>query len=321
MNANGYSKNRPSPRLNCVISGTCLRVGALAALGSGTGIQVTSAVRVHDRDLEQAAREVRVVVRREAVEAAVALVLGLVDALADRIDAGRLVRERPSAGRHDGRLLAEDVAFPREALAVLLAREPRVPRRLAAGAVGLGPVEDAVGVRSACGVLVEPDRERAALTGQRRLGVHHQDPAAVLLRVRRRSVGEDGHREGGPRHREVASPDQPRLEAVGKAEAVGVRRPEVAVRAGAGPRLARERAAQERGVEAERSSGYGACLDEAPCGSASRDQTAAREAEVVKNSLAQVHGGRGAHREQHAEVADVAVDQQQRAPRSGTGRP
>ena len=223
MNANGYSKKRPSPRLNCVMSGTCLRVGALAALGSGTGAQVTrpfaSTIATSSRPL----REVGVVVRREAVEAAVALVLGLVDALADRIDARRLVRERPERRQLDRGLLAEDVAVPCVALVVLLARQPGVPRRLAAGAVALGPGEDPVGVDD-LRVLVEPDRERAALSGQRVLGVHRQDPAAVGLGVRGRAVREDRHREGGSRDREVASPDQARLEPAREAEAVCVRR-------------------------------------------------------------------------------------------------
>jgi hypothetical protein len=116
------------------------QVDAPGALRVGDAHPGDRAAGPDDRDLEDAALlQVRVVVRGEAVEAALAGVLGEVDALAGRVDRGRLVGEdahlgQPHCGRDAGR-----VALPHRALVGLLARQPRAPRRRPARAVLVRP--------------------------------------------------------------------------------------------------------------------------------------------------------------------------------------
>jgi len=145
---------------------------------------------------------------------------------------------------------ASRVALPHPPAVVLLAREPRAPRRRPARAVLARAVEDRVGVAD-LSARAEADRAGAALE---RLAVGYEDPAAVVGGKRRGAVGSEVPLVVGPRDDLTAAGDETALEALGQPQPVGVDRADRAV--GLAPRSqARrrtvERAAPERRPEAE----------------------------------------------------------------------
>jgi hypothetical protein len=140
---------------------------------------VRIAAGVDDGDLEHADGQVGVRGGGEPVEGAVALVLGEVHPTADRVDRGCLVRELPHRRQAQREVEPGGVALVDEPEEVLLARQPRAPRRGPAGAVVVGAGEHRVG-RHDVALGVEPHRAHAAV-GDRLLGVRDVDPAAVVL--------------------------------------------------------------------------------------------------------------------------------------------
>ena len=203
------------------------------------------------RHLEQATAEDAPDRRREAVEETVQAVLGEVEAPRDGIDGHGFVLEAAEGGPRHLRRESGGVALVDEAIAHLLAAEPGVPGSGTARAVATGAGADRVGVEGARAV-VEADRPDAA-EPEGQLAVRHVDVAA--------RHAEDGSAVGG------AVPDvtgagndltalrhDPRAEADGQREAVGVRQLQGTVgpgnaHAGGRPSRARPERRARRGAE------------------------------------------------------------------------
>ena len=219
---------------------------------------------VNDGDLERALGQVGIRLGCEAVEARIAEVLGQVQPFADGIGADRLVLEDPHRRALDGWLATVGIALPDGSLLVLLAGEPRSPRRRAARAVCLRAGEDPIGAFD-LPLVVEADRGSAAGAGQRHLGVGHQDPAVVLRRICGLTIGEEVPRIARVLHRDQATRDLPRAEAGGQHQPIGVGRPQrtVGPRAGLGRRCG-EGFTPEGGTERERPGADETAAYEAP---------------------------------------------------------
>ena len=184
--------------------------------------------RAH-RHLEQPRAQVGIVARREAVEAAIAFVLGQVDPLFAGVDARRLVGEDAHRRPRDSRRRPGWVALPDLAGIVFLAGEPLSPRCRPARAVGEGAGEDPVGTLDSA-VRAELDPRDPAGGRDRHLRVGDEDPAAVGPAVaaegreRRLPVGREVVRVGNASARDdgAAAGDLPRAKALGQRDPVGV---------------------------------------------------------------------------------------------------
>ena len=226
------SNQMPSPPSKRAAFATCSRVGA-GDRGSGRGPAPTSPAppgeptSTSSRPLERSGKSVG----REAVEAAVALVLGHVDALADRVDGGGLVVEEAHRRPVDARAGGRAGRTPRPG-------RRRTPRRRATCPTASArprswrSCRPGSGRRRDLAVGGEADRRRPGAARGERLGVRHEDPAAVVERVGRLPVREDVPRVGRARDGLSGARDLARLEARGQADAVGVWRPKRAVRPG-----------------------------------------------------------------------------------------
>ena len=241
---------RPSPPSNFVASGTCVRVVLpwVIRFGSGTARQVTELVGRDDRHLEQPAREIRVVDRREAIEAGVALVLGQVHALADGVHRRGLVGEVAERGPGNGGQDAGGIGLPDHSALVLLAGEPCAPWRGTAGAVEVRAGEDPVGALDRT-VGTEADGRGAAAGRGGCLGVRHQHMAVVGGAVGGGAVSGEVPGVGRPVHRLAAAGYLAAGEPLRQHEPGIVGRLERPVGAVPRARGRRQHVAQERGRE------------------------------------------------------------------------
>ncbi|KAG1648000.1 1,2-phenylacetyl-CoA epoxidase, subunit C [Nymphon striatum] len=137
-------------------------------------------------DLDRTA--VRIVVGGEAVEQAVAAVLGQVELLTHRVDGDRFVVERAERGKGSALGLEAGVALIDKAVADFLAGQPGAPRRGAAGAVAIRAGENRIGVDDGCRAVEMQHGYAAAVAGPG-LMVDRVKPSAKAVAKGRRTVG------------------------------------------------------------------------------------------------------------------------------------
>ena len=197
------SYQMPSPPLNLRAPGTCLRVGPADRARVGHAHPRHRAARRADQHLERAARQVGIERGREAVEAAVGLVLGQVEALGHRVDRGRLVLEEAhcravQGGRRPSGSASQTCPPSNSSHDSHVPHGVRPPAQLT-----FVPAR----IRYASTILPsasKPDRRRPRAGRRERLRVRDQHPAAVADRVRGLAVRED--RATGTRCRPPARP-------------------------------------------------------------------------------------------------------------------
>ncbi|KAG1647998.1 1,2-phenylacetyl-CoA epoxidase, subunit C [Nymphon striatum] len=131
---------------------------------------------------------VRIVVGGEAVEQAVAAVLGQVELLTHRVDGDRFVVERAERGKGSALGLEAGVALIDKAVADFLAGQPGAPRRGAAGAVAIRAGENRIGVDDGCRAVEMQHGYAAAVAGPG-LMVDRVKPSAKAVAKGRRTVG------------------------------------------------------------------------------------------------------------------------------------
>ncbi|KAG1648006.1 1,2-phenylacetyl-CoA epoxidase, subunit C [Nymphon striatum] len=137
---------------------------------------------------EEPRAQVRIVVGGEAVEQAVAAVLGQVELLTHRVDGDRFVVERAERGKGSALGLEAGVALIDKAVADFLAGQPGAPRRGAAGAVAIRAGENRIGVDDGCRAVEMQHGYAAAVAGPG-LMVDRVKPSAKAVAKGRRTVG------------------------------------------------------------------------------------------------------------------------------------
>ena len=154
---------------------------------------------------------------------------------------GEVAERRPRYLRQG----AGRVCLPNHPALVLLAREPRAPRRRAARAVHVGAGEDRIRAFDLA-VRIEPDRGAAAPEHARCLRVLDEDEAAVVRLERGLPVWREVPWERRALHGRPPARDLPARELGRELEPVRVRREQLAVGTSARDRRCRERLSQPR---------------------------------------------------------------------------